>query len=167
MLGYTGRRKARRTRGHGAVRGDHMGLSRADWGPGGFEQFRSDRDEDGVCEEVGDSVDTMSRLPDPVRAAAVRAVVLVAVTLVLVMIAVLCSLAMVWLALPMVLAAVASTVVTTWGVLDVWVTRQMWVQRNGVVSTPGSVARERGPFRRGRRAPSPGETGGREVREAS
>ncbi|WP_344321091.1 hypothetical protein [Streptomyces macrosporus] len=105
-------------------------------------------------------MDTMSRLPDPVRAAAVRAVILVAVTLVLVMIAVLCSLAMVWLAFPMVLVAVASTVITTWGVLDVWVTRQMWIQRNGVVSTPSSAARERGPFRRGRRAPSPGGAGG-------
>ncbi|MGY1452876.1 hypothetical protein [Streptomyces sp. SS8] len=93
-------------------------------------------------------MDTGPGLPDPVRAAAVRAVVLVAVTLVLVMVAVLCSLAQVWLALPMVLAAVAGTVVTTWGVLDVWVTRQMWNQRNGVVSTPSSVARERGGFRR-------------------
>lgn len=125
-----------------------MGLSRADWGPGGFDQFRSDRDEDEVYEESGDHVDAGSGLPDPVRAAAVRAVVLVAVTLVLVMVAVLCSLAQVWLALPMVLVAVAGTVVTTWGVLDVWITQQMWNQRNGVVSTPSSVARERGAFRR-------------------
>ncbi|WP_374228467.1 hypothetical protein [Streptomyces sp. CNQ085] len=93
-------------------------------------------------------MDSEPGLPDPVRAAAVRAVILVAVTLVLVMAAVLCSLARVWLALPMVLAAVASTVVTTWGVLDVWVTRQMWNQRNGVISTPSSAARERGTFRR-------------------
>lgn len=144
-----------------------MGLNRADWGPGGFDQFRCDGGEGTVYGEGGDSMDAVSRLPDPVRAAAVRAVVLVAVTLVLVMIAVLCSLAMVWLALPMVLAAVASTVVTTWGVLDVWVTRQMWIQRNGVVSTPGSVARERGPLRRGRRGSSSGEAGGRAARGAS
>ncbi|URN13913.1 hypothetical protein LUW77_28705 [Streptomyces radiopugnans] len=101
-----------------------------------------------MYEESGDPVGAGSGLPGPVRAAAVRAVVLVAVTLVLVMVAVLCSLAQVWLALPMVLAAVAGTVVTTWGVLDVWVTRQMWNQRNGVVSTPSSVARERRAFRR-------------------
>ncbi|MTE22045.1 hypothetical protein F0L17_23610 [Streptomyces sp. TRM43335] len=99
--------------------------------------------------DILDSVGTEPETPDPVRAAAVRAVLLVAVTLVLVMIAVLCSLARVWLALPMVLVAVAGTVITTWGVLDVWVTRQMWIQRNGVVSTPGSVARERALFRRG------------------
>lgn len=126
-----------------------MGLNSDDWGPGGFDQFRSDRFEDVAYEEGGDCVDALGALggasgvPDPVRAAAVRAVILVAVTLVLVMIAVLCSLARVWLALPMVLVAVAGTVITTWGVLDVWVTRQMWTQRNGVVSTPGSVARER------------------------
>ncbi|MEE1943160.1 hypothetical protein V1L54_27790 [Streptomyces sp. TRM 70361] len=126
-----------------------MGLSRADWGPGGFDQFRSDRVEDPVYGDGGDYVDAGSGLPGPVRAAAVRAVILVAVTLVLVMVAVLCSLAQVWLALPMVLVAVAGTVVTTWGVLDVWVTRQMWVQRHGVVSTPSSVARER-VLRRGR-----------------
>ncbi|WP_414720447.1 hypothetical protein [Streptomyces sp.] len=112
-------------------------------------------------------MDAASRMPDPVRAAAVRAVILVAVTLVLVMIAVLCSLARVWFALPTVLLAVASTVVTTWGVLDVWVTRQMWVQRNGVISTPSSVAREYGPLRRGRRNPSPGQAGERAPREAS
>ncbi|WP_019546263.1 hypothetical protein [Streptomyces sulphureus] len=83
------------------------------------------------------------RLPDPVRTAGVRAVVIVALTLVLVMVAVLCSLAEVWLAFPMVLASVGGTVVATWGVLDVWVTRQVWVQRNGVVSEPSSVARDR------------------------
>lgn len=81
------------------------------------------------------------RLPDPVRAAAVRAVVVVALTLVLVMVAVLCSLAGVWLAFPMVVTAVAGTVVATWSVLDVWVTRQVWVQRHGVLSEPSSAAR--------------------------
>ncbi len=83
------------------------------------------------------------RLPDPVRTAAVRAVLIVALTLVLVLIAVLCSLAGVWLAFPSVLTAVACTVVATWSVLDVWITRQVWNQRHGVVSEPGSTARQR------------------------
>ncbi|MCZ7415568.1 MULTISPECIES: hypothetical protein [unclassified Streptomyces] len=83
------------------------------------------------------------RLPDPVRGAAVRAVIVSALVLVLVLIAVLCSIAGVWLAFPAVLSAVAGTVVATWTVLDVWVTRQVWIQRHGVRSEPSSVARER------------------------
>lgn len=83
------------------------------------------------------------RLPDPIRSAAVRALVIVAVTLVQLMIAVFCSLAGVWLAFPMVISTVASTVVATWAVLDVWVTRQVWRQRHGVLSEPSSAARER------------------------
>ncbi|OEU96452.1 hypothetical protein AN216_20385 [Streptomyces oceani] len=83
------------------------------------------------------------RLPDPVRSAAVRAVLIIAVTLVQLVIALLCSYAGVWLAFPMVLSTVASTVVATWGVLDVWVTRQVWAQRHGVLSEPSSVARTR------------------------
>ncbi|AQW55131.1 hypothetical protein AB0M05_42715 [Streptomyces violaceusniger] len=82
------------------------------------------------------------RLPDPVRAAAVRAVIIIAVTLVQTMVALLCTLAGSWSAFPTVLATVASTVVATWGVLDVWVTRQVWRQRYGVVSRPSSTARE-------------------------
>lgn len=82
-----------------------------------------------------------TRLPDPVREAAVRAGVIVALTLVLVLIAVLCSLAGVWLAFPAVLTAVLGTVVATWSVLDVWITRQVWVQRYGVHSEPSSAAR--------------------------
>ncbi|MBL1096838.1 hypothetical protein JK363_09200 [Streptomyces sp. 205] len=82
------------------------------------------------------------RLPDPVRTAAVRAVIIVAVTLVQAMVAVLCTFAGSWFAFPAVLATVASTVVATWGVLDVWVTRQVWNQRYGVVSRPSSTARE-------------------------
>lgn len=81
------------------------------------------------------------RLPDPVRTAAVRAVLIVAVTLIQAMVAFLSTLAGSWLALPMVLSSVASTVAATWGVLDVWVTRQVWNQRHGVVSTPSSTAR--------------------------
>ncbi|RSR97349.1 hypothetical protein [Streptomyces sp. WAC00469] len=81
------------------------------------------------------------RLPDPVREAAVRAVLIVAVTLVLAVTAFLLTMAGSWLAFPMVLFAVAGTVVATWAVLDVWVTRQVWVQRGGVISTPRSTAR--------------------------
>lgn len=81
------------------------------------------------------------RMPDPVRTAAVRAVLIIAVTLIQAMVAFLCTLAGAWLAFPMVLSSVASTVVATWAALDVWVTRQVWNQRNGVVSTPSSTAR--------------------------
>ncbi|MGW0913403.1 hypothetical protein ACWD1Z_16900 [Streptomyces sp. NPDC002784] len=82
------------------------------------------------------------RLPDPVRTAAVRAVLIIAVTLMQAMVAFLCTLAGSWLAFPMVLSSVASTVVATWAALDVWVTRQVWNQRYGVVSTPASTARQ-------------------------
>jgi hypothetical protein len=81
------------------------------------------------------------RMPDPVRAAAVRAVIIVAVTLVQAMIAFLCTLAGSWFAFPAVVGTVAGTVVATWSVLDVWVTRQVWNQRHGVVSVPSSTAR--------------------------
>ncbi|WP_455355040.1 hypothetical protein [Streptomyces sp. SYSU K217416] len=92
------------------------------------------------------------RLPDPVRTAAVRAVLIVALTLMQAVTAFLCTLAGSWLAFPMVLSSVASTVVATWGVLDVWVTRQVWNQRNGVVSAPSSTARRiRGERRQARR----------------
>ncbi|WP_431032310.1 hypothetical protein ACQYWQ_03000 [Streptomyces sp. P6-2-1] len=82
------------------------------------------------------------RLPDAVRTSAVRSVIIVALTLCQAVTAFLCTLAGSWLAFPMVLSSVASTVVATWGVLDVWVTRQVWVQRNGVLSQPGSTARQ-------------------------
>ncbi|ATL26153.1 hypothetical protein [Streptomyces formicae] len=92
------------------------------------------------------------RLPDPVRTSAVRAVIIVALTLVQAMVAFLSALAGSWLSFPMVLSSVASTVVATWGVLDVWVTRQVWNQRNGVVSAPSSTARRlRRERRRARR----------------
>src|SRR5690606_9415387 len=81
------------------------------------------------------------RLPDPVRTAAVRAVLVIAVTLIQAMIAFLCTLAGSWLAFPMVISSVVSTILATWGVLDVWVTRQVWNQRHGVVSTPRSAPR--------------------------
>ena len=81
------------------------------------------------------------RLPDPVRTAAVRAGLVVALTVMQAMVAFLCTMAGSWLAFPMVISSVASTVVATWAALDVWVTRQVWNQRNGVVSTPSSSAR--------------------------
>ncbi|WP_342456434.1 hypothetical protein [Streptomyces coeruleorubidus] len=81
------------------------------------------------------------RLPDPVRTAAVRSVILIAVTLIQAMVAFLCTMAGSWLAFPMVISSVVSTIVATWGALDVWVTRQVWNQRNGVVSMPSSTAR--------------------------
>ncbi len=93
------------------------------------------------------------RLPDPVRTAAVRAVILASLTLITTMVAFFCTVAGSSLAFPMVLASVGGTVVSTWGVLDVWVTRQVWNQRNGVVSTPRSTARRlRKERRRARRA---------------
>ncbi|QKW10600.1 hypothetical protein HUT18_02550 [Streptomyces sp. NA04227] len=96
-------------------------------------------------------------MPDAVRGAAVRAVMIVALTLVQAVIAFFCTVAGSWLAFPMVLSSVGSTVVATWGVLDVWVTRQVWNQRNGVVSEPSSTARrlrrERRRARRETRAP--------------
>ncbi|MEV1064824.1 hypothetical protein [Streptomyces sp. NPDC050263] len=81
------------------------------------------------------------RMPDPVRTAAVRAVLVIAVTLIQAMVAFLCTLAGSWLAFPMVISSVVSTVLATWAALDIWVTRQVWNQRNGVVSTPSSTAR--------------------------
>ncbi|MEU1132368.1 hypothetical protein ABZ383_21320 [Streptomyces sp. NPDC005900] len=100
------------------------------------------------------------RLPDPVRTAAVRAVIIVAVTLVQAMVAFLTALAGSWLSFPMVLSSVASTVVATWGVLDVWVTRQVWNQRHGVVSVPSSTARRlRRERRRARRQERAAERG--------
>ncbi|KJY41945.1 membrane protein [Streptomyces sp. NRRL B-1568] len=90
------------------------------------------------------------RMPDPVRTAAVRAVLVVAVTVVQTIVTVLFALAGSWLAFPAVLCTVASTVAATWGVLDVWVTRQVWRQRHGVVSVPSSSAREAKEMRRAR-----------------
>ncbi|WP_329035380.1 hypothetical protein OHT61_05000 [Streptomyces sp. NBC_00178] len=89
------------------------------------------------------------RMPDPVRTAAVRAVLILSLTVIQAMVAFLCTMAGSWLAFPMVLTGVAGTVVATWSVLDVWVTRQVWNQRNGVVSLPASTARR---MRRERRA---------------
>ncbi|MFD5538933.1 hypothetical protein ACFWIJ_14115 [Streptomyces sp. NPDC127079] len=89
------------------------------------------------------------RMPDPVRTAAVRALIIISVTLIQAMVAFFCTMAESWLAFPMVISSVASTVAATWSVVDVWVTRQVWNQRNGVVSEPSSTARE---LRRERRA---------------
>lgn len=88
------------------------------------------------------------RMPDPVRTSAVRAFLIVAVTLVQTVVTILLALSGSWFAFPAVLCAVACTVAATWGVLDVYVTRQVWLQRHGVVSVPSSTAR---PVRRVRR----------------
>lgn len=82
------------------------------------------------------------RMPDPVRTAAVRAVMITSVTLIQAVVAFLCSVAGSWLAFPVTVTAVVSTVVATWSVLDIWVTRQVWRQRHGVVSEPSSAARQ-------------------------
>ncbi|WP_236711055.1 hypothetical protein [Streptomyces sp. 150FB] len=91
-------------------------------------------------------------MPDPVRKVAVRSVIIMSLTLIQAMVAFLSTLAGSWLAFPMVISSVASTVVATWSVLDVWVTRQVWNQRHGVVSVPSSTARQlRKERRRARR----------------
>jgi hypothetical protein len=93
------------------------------------------------------------RLPDPVRVRAVRAGLLVSFTLIEAVFAVLATADGSWLAAPAVLCTIVSTVVTTWAVVDVWITRQVWNQRHGVVSSPSSVARAlRRERRRERRA---------------
>lgn len=105
------------------------------------------------------------RMPDPVRTAAVRAVIIASLTLMQAMVAFFSTLAGSWLAFPMVLSSVASTVVATWGVLDVWVTRQVWNQRNGVVSVPSSTARQlRRERRRARRTVRAAERDGARIR---
>ncbi|MFF0278035.1 hypothetical protein ACIQ9R_29340 [Streptomyces sp. NPDC094447] len=81
------------------------------------------------------------RMPDPVRTAAVRAVMITSVTLIQAVVAFFSSVTGSWLAFPVTVTAVVSTVVATWSVLDVWITRQVWRQRNGVVSEPSSAAR--------------------------
>ncbi|MEE1736031.1 hypothetical protein ACIGJO_31265 [Streptomyces sp. NPDC079020] len=104
-------------------------------------------------------------MPDAVRTAAVRAVLIMSLTLIQAMVAFLCTLTGSWLAFPMVLSSVASTVVATWSVLDVWVTRQVWHQRNGVVSVPSSTARRmRRERRRARRAARTAELDGTGIR---
>jgi hypothetical protein len=101
-------------------------------------------------------------MPDPVRTAAVRAVLIVSVTLTQATIAFFLTVTGSWLAFPMALGAVAGTVVATWGVLDVWITRQTWNQRYGVVSEPSSTARaRRREYRRARRAARRAERSGR------
>ncbi|MFJ3205214.1 hypothetical protein [Streptomyces sp. NPDC086989] len=100
------------------------------------------------------------RMPDPVRESAVRAVLIVAVTLTGASIAFFLMLTGSWLALPMGLCAIAGTVVATWGVLDVLITRQMWNQRYGVVSVPSSTARDRRRERRRARREARPEPGG-------
>jgi len=108
---------------------------------------------------------TRRRMADPVRTAAVRAVIIISLTMIQAMAALLFTLSGAWLALPLVLSSVASTVVATWAVLDVWVTRQVWNQRNGVVSMPSSTARRlRRERRRARRAARAAARGSSRIR---
>ncbi|MER5765308.1 hypothetical protein [Streptomyces sp. NPDC002082] len=88
------------------------------------------------------------RMPDPVRTSAVRAVLIVAVTLTDATIAFFLTVTGSWLALPLSLCGIAGVVVATWGVLDVLITRQAWNQRYGVLSEPSSTARGRRRERR-------------------
>ncbi|WSY86744.1 hypothetical protein OG782_05465 [Streptomyces sp. NBC_00876] len=105
------------------------------------------------------------RMPDPVRTAAVRAVLIMSLTIIQAMVAFLAALTGSWLSFPMVLCGVGSTVVATWSVLDVWVTRQVWNQRNGVVSVPSSSARQlRRERRRARRAERAAQRDGARIR---
>ncbi|MET9884025.1 hypothetical protein ABZZ20_12920 [Streptomyces sp. NPDC006430] len=101
------------------------------------------------------------RMPDPVRQSAVRAVLIVALTLTEATITFFLMLTGSWLAFPMALGAIAGTVVATWGVLDVLITRQMWNQRYGVVSEPSSTARDRRRERRRVRRETRPEPSGR------
>lgn len=108
------------------------------------------------------------RMPDPVRKAAVRAVLILSLTVIQAMVAFLSTVTGSWLAFPMVLSSVASTVGATWSVLDVWVTRQVWNQRNGVVSMPSSSARQlRRERRRARRAARTEQRDGARIRRRS
>ncbi|WP_267000655.1 hypothetical protein [Streptomyces sp. NBC_00354] len=100
------------------------------------------------------------RMPDPVRDSAVRAVLIVAVTLTEATVTFFLMLTGSWLALPMGIGAIAGTVVATWGVLDVLITRQMWNQRYGVVSEPSSTARDRRRERRRARREARAEAAG-------
>ena len=116
-------------------------------GRGGREQAaarlaRASRQAAVVPAVVGGGARPRRRLPDPVRTAAVRAVLIIAVTLMQAMVAFLSHAGRILAGVPDgASAAWSSTVVATWGALDVWVTRQVWNQRNGVVSTPSSTAR--------------------------
>lgn len=101
------------------------------------------------------------RMADPVRAAAVRAVLITAVALVQAVTDAVLAAGHSWLSAPLLLSTVLTSVVASWAVLDVWVTRQVWNQRNGVVSSPSSAARALRRDRRrarqgGRRAGSRG-----------
>jgi hypothetical protein len=93
-------------------------------------------------------------MADPVRAAAVRAGLIASVTVIEAMVSALAVAGNSWLAAPAMLGTVLSTVAATWAVVDVWITRQVWNQRNGVVSSPSSVARaatgDRGPHHKPR-----------------
>lgn len=104
------------------------------------------------------------RMPDPVRVSAVRAVLIVSLSLIAAVVATLAAAGDSWIAAPATVAAIGSTVVATWAVLDVWITRQVWNQRNGVLSSPSSAARAlRRERRRERRRARRGAGGARRL----
>lgn len=103
------------------------------------------------------------RMADPVRSAAVRAVIISAIALTLAQIGLLLAVGHSWLSAPVLLLAVLTSVVATWSVLDVWVTRQVWNQRGGVLSSPSSAARARRGDPRRPPADGTGTGGGRQT----
>lgn len=118
----------------------------------GFGAERETADQDRLWRS--DPVGT-PRLPDPVRSAAVRAGLIASFTLIESIVALLGVVSGTWVAVPAVLCTVLSTVGATWAAVDVWVTRQVWNQRHGVISTPSSAARApRRERRRERRSAS-------------
>ncbi|WP_234332137.1 hypothetical protein [Streptomyces sp. NRRL S-87] len=132
-------------------------VSGADFGYG----YRSGPEAPQVRQLWAEEPKARRRMPDPVRESAVRAVLLISVALILGSVTVLFSVTGSWLAFPVMMAAIAATVVATWGVADVWVTRQMWNQRYGVLSEPSSSARRsRRERRRARKAAKAAERAG-------
>ncbi|MFJ5553590.1 hypothetical protein [Streptomyces sp. NPDC093225] len=143
---------------------DYGYVSGADFGYG----YRSGPEAAQVRQLWAEEPKPRRRMPDPVRESAVRAVLLISVGLILGSVTVLFSVTGSWLAFPVMMAAIAATVVATWGVADVWVTRQTWNQRYGVLSEPSSSARRsRRERRRARKAAEAAErAGGGRLKEA-
>ncbi|MCD0483712.1 LMBR1 domain-containing protein [Streptacidiphilus sp. ASG 303] len=97
------------------------------------------------------------RLPDEVRSAAVRAWMAFSFTLFCLMVTVLAALGHTWLFLPSLLVTAASVLASTWGLLDVWIARQVAAQRTWGSGTATAWAGAAGAGRRPRRRrhPSP------------
>ncbi|AXI76623.1 hypothetical protein [Peterkaempfera bronchialis] len=97
------------------------------------------------------------RLPDEVRAAAVRAWLSFAFTLVCLMVTVLASLAGTWVLLPALLVTALGVLTSTWCLLDIWIARQVAAQRTWGTGTGTAWANAAGTGRppRRRRHPRP------------